>query len=128
VVCSSLVSSSLFGSVMDMIVPGLIYERSTKLLTWFMQWLVPLMFCRSSPMLYLARWVWMVQTRRHATATSMRFQQEHHEYCNDDVKSGKIPAQRSPSGAQQPSTAPTARFTERRHTPRGYYECHVSSK
>jgi len=101
------------GFVMDMIVPGLVYERGTMQIAHMIHGVTSvLMLAMFLAHAYLGS-VGMdgaYEGMRHGYVDEA-WAKEHHEYWYDDVKSGKIPAQRSPlpaSGVTSPATAAQA--------------------
>lgn len=102
------------GFVMDMIVPGMVYERGTMQIAHMVHAVAGvLMLAMFLAHAYLGS-VGMdgaYEGMRHGYVDEA-WAKEHHEYWYDDVKSGKIPAQRSPlpgvKNATSPSTAQAA--------------------
>ena len=96
------------GFVMDKILPGLVYERSTMQIAHMVHAVTSvLMLAMFLAHAYLGS-VGMdgaYEGMRHGYVDEA-WAQEHHEYWYDDVKSGKIPAQRSvPVAPSQPLQA-----------------------
>jgi len=94
------------GLVMDMIVPGLIYERATMQIAHMVHAVTGVLILA----MFLAH-AYLGSVGMDGAYEGMRhgyvdeaWAKEHHEYWYDDVKSGKIPAQRS----NLPSTGPAA--------------------
>ena len=93
------------GSVMDMIVPGLIYERSTMQVAHMIHSVTSvLMLAMFLAHAYLGS-VGMdgaYEGMRHGYVDEA-WAKEHHEYWYDDVKAGRIPAQRSEPASPGPA-------------------------
>ena len=93
------------GFVMDMIVPGLVYERGTMQIAHMVHSVTSvLMLAMFLAHAYLGS-VGMdgaYEGMRHGYVDEA-WAKEHHEYWYDDVKSGKIPAQRSVLPAPNPT-------------------------
>ena len=93
------------GFVMDMIVPGLVYERGTMQIAHMVHSVTSvLMLAMFLAHAYLGS-VGMdgaYEGMRHGYVDEA-WAKEHHEYWYDDVKSGKIPAQRSALPAPNPT-------------------------
>lgn len=95
------------GLVLDKLLPGLIYERSTMQVAHMVHAVAAvLMMC-----LFLGH-IYLGTIGMQGAFSAMRtgyvdesWAKEHHAYWYEDVKSGKIPAQRSPPGAPIPRTA-----------------------
>ena len=103
------------GFVMDMLVPGLVYERSTMQIAHMVHSVTAvLMLAMFLAHAYLGS-IGMdgaYEGMRHGYVDEA-WAKEHHEYWYDDVKSGKIPAQRTPlPGA---STTPLASTAQAAH-------------
>ena len=103
------------GFVMDMIVPGLVYERGTMQIAHMVHSVTSvLMLAMFLAHAYLGS-VGMdgaYEGMRHGYVDEA-WAKEHHEYWYDDVKSGKIPAQRSPLPAA--GTSPPASTAQAAH-------------
>ena len=85
------------GFVLDMIVPGLIYERATMQIAHMIHGVVSILLLA----MFLAH-AYLGSIGMDGAYDGMRhgyvdeaWAKQHHEYWYDDVKSGKIPAQRS---------------------------------
>ena len=89
------------GFVLDMIVPGLVYERSTMQIAHMIHAVATLlMLCMFLGHIYLGT------LGQEGAYQGMRtgyvdetWAKEHHQYWYEDVKAGKIPAQRTPEAA-----------------------------
>jgi formate dehydrogenase subunit gamma len=89
------------GFVLDMIVPGLVYERSTMQIAHMIHAVATLlMLCMFLGHIYLGT------LGQEGAYQGMRtgyvdetWAKEHHQYWYEDVKAGKIPAQRTPESA-----------------------------
>jgi len=98
------------GLVLDMLIPGLIYERST------MQ--IANMIHGVSTVLMMAMFlghIYMGTIGMQGAFSAMRegyvdetWAKEHHELWYNDIKAGKIPAQRSPEATAHSGTASTS--------------------
>ena len=98
------------GLVLDMLIPGLIYERST------MQ--IANMIHGVSTVLMMAMFlghIYMGTIGMQGAFSAMRegyvdetWAKEHHELWYNDIKAGKIPAQRSPEAASHGAAASTS--------------------
>ena len=96
------------GLVLDMLLPGLIYERATMQVAHMVHALASvLMMALFLGHIYLG--TIGLQGSYQAMKTGYvdeTWAKEHHEYWYDDVKAGKIPAQRSePAATAQPAQA-----------------------
>ena len=98
------------GFVMDMIVPGMIYDRGTMQIAHMVHAVAGVLMLA----MFLAH-AYLGSVGMDGAYDGMRhgyvdeaWAQQHHEYWYDDVKSGKIPAQRSPLPGEQNPSAPTA--------------------
>jgi formate dehydrogenase subunit gamma len=85
------------GFVLDMIVPGLIYERATMQIAHMIHGVVSILLLA----MFLAH-AYLGSIGMDGAYDGMRhgyvdeaWAKQHHEYWYDDVKSGKIPAQRT---------------------------------
>ena len=93
------------GFVLDMIVPGLIYERATMQVAHMIHAVATLLMMA----MFLGH-IYLGTIGMHGAYQGMRtgyvdetWAREHHEYWYDDIKSGKIPAQRTqPVAPSQP--------------------------
>ncbi len=98
------------GLVLDKLVPGLIYERSTMQIANMIHGVATLFM-----MAMFIGHIYMGTVGMRGAYKAMRegyvdetWAKEHHELWYDDVKSGKIPAQRSvPTAAANPASAAT---------------------
>lgn len=99
------------GLVLDKLIPGLVYERGSMQIAH--------MIHAAATVLMMAMFlghIYMGTVGMRGAYTAMRtgyvdetWAREHHEYWYDDVKAGKIPAQRSPlPGAAKPADVRTA--------------------
>ena len=98
------------GLVLDKLVPGLIYERSTMQIANMIHGVATLLM-----MAMFIGHIYMGTVGMRGAYKAMRegyvdetWAKEHHELWYEDVKSGKIPAQRSVPAASPASVAPTA--------------------
>ena len=98
------------GFVMDMIVPGLVYERGTMQIAHMVHGVASILMLA----MFLAH-AYLGSVGMDGAYDGMRhgyvdeaWAQQHHEYWYDDVKSGKIPAQRSPLPAEKSVSASSA--------------------
>ena len=89
------------GFVMDMIVPGLIYERGTMQIAHMVHGVTSILMLA----MFLAH-AYLGSVGMDGAYDGMRhgyvdeaWAQQHHEYWYDDIKAGKIPAQRTPLSA-----------------------------
>ncbi len=97
------------GFVLDKIVPGWIYERYTMQVAHMVHAIAALlMVCMFLGHIYLGTLGQEGAYQGMKTGyVDETWAKEHHQYWYDDVKAGKIPAQRSPpAGGQAPGTAP----------------------
>ncbi|HSV50697.1 MAG TPA: formate dehydrogenase subunit gamma [Burkholderiaceae bacterium] len=98
------------GLVLDKLVPGLVYERGTMQVAHMVHAAAAvLMLCLFLGHIYIGtlgmRGAYSAMRTGYVDETWAR---EHHEYWYDDVKAGKIAAQRS-TAAADPGPGPTAR-------------------
>jgi formate dehydrogenase subunit gamma len=96
------------GLVLDKLIPGLIYERATMQIAHMVHAVATvLMMCMFLGHIYIGtigmRGAYQAMRTGYVDEAWAR---EHHEYWYDDVKSGKVPAERSGSApAARPGTA-----------------------
>lgn len=99
------------GLVLNMLIPGLVYERSTMQIANMVHGVASLFM-----MAMFIGHIYMGTLGMRGAYKAMRegyvdetWAKEHHELWYDDIKAGKIPAQRSaPAGASSASNASTA--------------------
>lgn len=99
------------GLVLDMLIPGLLYDRATMQVAHMVHAVATVLMMA----LFLGH-IYMGTIGMRGAYTAMRtgyvdetWAREHHEYWYDDVKAGKIPAQRSqPPGAPKGTDVRTA--------------------
>jgi len=96
------------GFVLDMIIPGMIYERGTMQIAHMVHGVASVLMLA----MFLAH-AYLGSVGMDGAYDGMRhgyvdeaWAQQHHEYWYDDVKAGKIPAQRSKLVAQPDQRAP----------------------
>ncbi len=96
------------GLVLDMLIPGLVYERATMQIAHMVHAVATLLMMA----MFLGH-IYMGTLGMRGAYQAMRtgyvdetWAKEHHEYWYDDIKAGKIPAQRSPQGPdEQPGSS-----------------------
>jgi len=99
------------GLVLDKLVPGLVYERATMQVANMVHVVATVLM-----MAMFMGHIYMGTLGMRGAYDAMRtgyvdetWAREHHEYWYDDIKAGKIPAQRSPlPGASKPADVRTA--------------------
>ena len=98
------------GLVLDMLIPGLIYERSTMQIANMVHGVATLFM-----MAMFIGHIYMGTIGMRGAYKAMRegyvdetWAKEHHELWYDDIKAGKIPAQRSVPAASSAASAPVA--------------------
>ncbi len=91
------------GLVLDMLIPGLVYERATMQIAHMVHAVATLLMMA----MFLGH-IYMGTIGMRGAYQAMRtgyvdetWAKEHHEYWYDDIKAGKIPAQRSPQGPEE---------------------------
>ena len=95
------------GFVLDKLLPGLVYERSTMQIAHMVHTVATVLMMA----MFIAH-IYLGTIGMQGAYQAMRtgyvdetWAKEHHEYWFDDVKAGKIPAQRSEPVAPSPTVA-----------------------
>ena len=98
------------GLVLDMLIPGLIYERSTMQIANMIHGVATVLM-----MAMFMGHIYMGTIGMQGAFSAMRegyvdetWAKEHHELWYNDIKAGKIPAQRSPEAASHGAAASTS--------------------
>ena len=98
------------GLVLDKLIPGLIYERGTMQIANMIHGVATVLM-----MAMFMGHIYMGTIGMHGAYSAMRtgyvdetWAKEHHELWYDDIKAGKIPAQRSPEAATHGGAASTS--------------------
>jgi formate dehydrogenase subunit gamma len=96
--------------VLDKLIPGLIYERSTMQIANMIHGVATVLM-----MAMFMGHIYMGTIGMQGAYSAMRegyvdetWAKEHHELWYNDIKAGKIPAQRSPEAVAQGSTVSTS--------------------